>query len=150
MRTVAAALALTALAAPTTGQAAKPSKPHIEKVADQLRKERQQARHLRAENRRLRRALEHDGSVTEAIRLASFIYRVPESTLRRLAFCESRMNPGAVNSSSGASGLLQFLPSTWAGNYYGRAGFSVLSPYANALGAAQHISKYGTGAWECA
>lgn len=51
--------------------------------------------------------------------------------------------------SSGASGLLQFMPSTWRGNHYGAAGFSVFSPYANALGAAQHISRYGTGAWEC-
>lgn len=91
----------------------------------------------------------HRPSAGEAIALASFVYGVPEATLRRLAWCESRMNPRALNRSSGAAGLLQFLPSTWRGNRFGRAGFSVWSPYANAMGAAYHISRYGTGAWEC-
>jgi hypothetical protein len=35
-----------------------------------------------------------------------------------VARCESGLNPGAVNASSGASGLFQFLRSTWAGTSY--------------------------------
>src|SRR4029434_1451859 len=38
---------------------------------------------------------------------------------------ESGGNPYAVNRSSGASGLLQFLPSTWRSTPQGRAGMSV-------------------------
>lgn len=124
-------------------------------LADQLLTERHQAAaRVRAAYRRglqrgRRLVAVTAPSAREAIALASFVYDVPEGTLRRLAWCESRMNPRALNRSSGASGLLQFLPSTWRGNRFGRAGFSVWSPYANAMGAAYHISRYGTGAWEC-
>jgi soluble lytic murein transglycosylase-like protein len=45
----------------------------------------------------------------------------------RVAYCESRYNPGAYNA-SGASGLFQFLPSTWAANSV-RAGFGGTSPF---------------------
>jgi uncharacterized protein YabE (DUF348 family) len=48
--------------------------------------------------------------------------------LLRVAYCESRYNPGAYNASSGASGLFQFLPSTWAANSV-RAGFAGTSPF---------------------
>ena len=44
---------------------------------------------------------------------------------------ESRGNPNAVNRSSGASGLGQFLPSTWRTTPQGRAGYSVFDPAAN-------------------
>jgi resuscitation-promoting factor RpfB len=47
--------------------------------------------------------------------------------LMRVAYCESRYNPGAYNA-SGASGLFQFLPSTWAANSV-RAGFGGTSPF---------------------
>ena len=47
--------------------------------------------------------------------------------LLRVAYCESRYNPGAYNA-SGASGLFQFLPSTWAANSV-RAGFAGASPF---------------------
>lgn len=85
-------------------------------------------------------------TVQEAISLASVTFGVPRSTLSRIAFCESRFSPTAHNP-SGASGLFQFMPGTWAGNRYGQ--FSVWSAYANALGAAYHMSRYGTGAWVC-
>ncbi len=42
----------------------------------------------------------------------------PLTTLHGIAWCESNDNPIAVNSNSGASGLFQFLSSTWA-NYGG-------------------------------
>jgi hypothetical protein len=106
-------------------------------------------RRHRAEARRYRRTLKTSPTIDRAIRLAAFTHGVPVSTMRRIAFCESRFNPHAKNSSSTASGLFQFLDTTWAGNRYGKAGFSVWSPFANAMGAAYHMSRYGTGAWEC-
>lgn len=133
--------------AATAGQSEKPATRH--ELAQQLVKTRVRLAVTERRVRVLQRVVRHEPDVQEALRLASFIYRVPEQTLRSLAFCESRFNPAAVNRSSGAAGLLQFMPQTWAANYYGRHGFSVWSPYANALGAAQHISRYGTGAWEC-
>lgn len=44
---------------------------------------------------------------------------------------ESRGNPYAVNPRSGASGLGQFLPSTWATTPQGKAGLSVFDAAAN-------------------
>src|SRR5262252_9177807 len=44
---------------------------------------------------------------------------------------ESQGNPRAVNPRSGASGLGQFLPSTWRTTPQGRAGLSVFDPVAN-------------------
>src|SRR5256884_10010592 len=38
----------------------------------------------------------------------------------RVANCESHYNPLAVNRSSGASGLFQFMPSTWNANFPGQ------------------------------
>src|SRR6266567_9142019 len=52
----------------------------------------------------------------------------------RVAKCESNYNPYAVNRSSGASGLFQFLPSTWAGMPQHTQ--SVFDPTANAQAAA--------------
>lgn len=98
---------------------------------------------------RLERVLRHDDSVQEAINLAAFAYGVDPGRMTRIAFCESRFSPVAVNGTSGASGLFQFLPSTWNSNRYGAAGFSVWSPLASALGAAYHMSRYGDRAWEC-
>src|SRR4029077_14492100 len=47
-----------------------------------------------------------------------------------LAWHESRGFAGAYNRRSGASGLLQFLPSTFATTPQGRAGLSVFDPAA--------------------
>ena len=38
----------------------------------------------------------------------------------RVANCESHYNPLAINRSSGASGLFQFMPSTWNANFPGQ------------------------------
>ena len=55
------------------------------------------------------------------------------TALERRADCiiarESRGNPNAVNRSSGASGLGQFLPSTWRTTPY--AGYSIFNAWAN-------------------
>ncbi len=64
-----------------------------------------------------------------------------------VAYCESRYHPNSVNSSSGASGLFQFLPSTWSGTPY--ASSSPFDPRINALAAAWLYSHYGPGRWQC-
>jgi len=92
------------------------------------------ARRHMARARSLRRALAHRPSSLEAIRLASIAYGAPYGEMVSIASCES---PGLVThlrNSSTASGLFQFLDSTWARSAYGRE--NVYSPYANALAAA--------------
>ena len=64
-----------------------------------------------------------------------------------VAWCESRYHPNSVNSDSGASGLFQFLPSTWSGTPY--ANQSPFDPRANAFAAAWLYSHYGPGRWVC-
>ncbi len=64
-----------------------------------------------------------------------------------VAWCESRYHPNSVNSESGASGLFQFLPSTWSGTPY--ASQSPFDPRANAFAAAWLYSHYGPGRWVC-
>jgi len=69
----------------------------------------------------------------------------------RVAKCESNYNPMAVNRSSGASGLFQFLPSSWANTPQGKAGQSVFDAAANAAGAAWYYNATGRtgGPWSC-
>ena len=64
-----------------------------------------------------------------------------------VAYCESRYHPNSVNSSSGASGLFQFMPSTWGGTPW--ASQSPFDPVANAQAAAWLYSHYGPGRWSC-
>ncbi|HSP10215.1 MAG TPA: transglycosylase SLT domain-containing protein [Candidatus Dormibacteraeota bacterium] len=64
-----------------------------------------------------------------------------------VSYCESRYHPNSVNSSSGASGLFQFLPSTWSGTPW--ASQSPFNPAANAMAAAWLYSHYGPGRWVC-
>lgn len=66
----------------------------------------------------------------------------------RVAMCESGDNPGAVNRSSGAAGLFQIMPSTWAGTPY--ASQSEFDPVANARAAAWIYARRGGSAWTCA
>lgn len=64
-----------------------------------------------------------------------------------VAWCESRYHPNSVNSSSGASGLFQFLPSTWAFSPY--ASYSPFDPKYNALAAAWLYHRDGPSQWVC-
>ena len=70
--------------------------------------------------------------------------------LLRVAYCESRYNPGAYNA-SGASGLFQFLPSTWAANSVraGYAGASAFDPVAAANVAAWMFARGQASQWVC-
>ena len=64
-----------------------------------------------------------------------------------VAYCESRYHPNSVNSSSGASGLFQFLPSTWAFTPY--AAYSPFDPKYNSLAAAWLYQRDGPSQWVC-
>lgn len=100
--------------------------------------------------RSLSHALHFDPEVAAAIRLACLVYPGADcSWLWRVAQCESGLWRYSRNRSSGAAGLYQFLPSTWAHTAPGRAGLSVYDPYAAAIGAAQLASAGGRGQWVC-
>jgi soluble lytic murein transglycosylase-like protein len=88
-------------------------------------------------------------SDTQRIILDAFAPLGPDSQswALRVAGCESGYNPNAVNPSSGASGLFQFLPSTWSSSPY--AGQSPFDPVANSHAAAWLYSRSGPAAWEC-
>ena len=64
-----------------------------------------------------------------------------------VAYCESRYHPNSVNSSSGASGLFQFLPSTWAFTPWHAQ--SPFDPTANAQAAAWLYQRDGPSQWQC-
>jgi hypothetical protein len=65
----------------------------------------------------------------------------------RVAKCESGYNPNAVNRYSGASGLFQFMPSTWAS--LPQRNQSVFNPVANAQAAAVLYQRSGPNQWSC-
>jgi len=87
-------------------------------------------------------------TVDAAIHAAARTYGASYSEMRSLAFCESRFNANAVNTTAvwvrdnstrgghyeHSSGLFQFLPSTWANTPF--AGHSVFDARWNAQGAA--------------
>ena len=118
----------------------------------------QRLRHrLAAEHRRymtvrhrvqvLTHVLAHDGTTVEAINLACATYGSC-SLLWRRADCETggTFSPRSYNA-SGASGLFQFLPSTWRTTPY--SAFSVWSAYANAMAAGWMQAHGRGGEWVC-
>jgi soluble lytic murein transglycosylase-like protein len=89
--------------------------------------------------------------IEQIIRDAAAAQGADADQLIRVAYCESRFNPGAYNASSGASGLFQFMPATWAANSV-RAGFggaSVWDPVASANVAAYMFRSGQSGQWVC-
>lgn len=64
----------------------------------------------------------------------------------RVANCESHYNPLAVNRYSGASGLFQFMPSTWNANF---PGWNIWDPYAQARAALVFYNAGRQSAWTC-
>jgi len=115
-----------------------------EKWALRFRRERLLVERLQRRLARQRYVLLHRPDVSEALDLAATVYG-HEADLWRKASCESTLNPLARNP-SGASGLLQFLPSTWATTPFAR--FSLFSPYASAL-AGGWMLAHGRDEWQC-
>jgi hypothetical protein len=104
-------------------------------------------RHIAYMQRIKRKAWTRDA--TYAINLAASVFGVSRSEMWSVASCETggTFSPFARNRSSSASGLFQFLDSTWASQ--GIAGFSVYDPVANALGAARIVARQGWRQWSC-
>jgi soluble lytic murein transglycosylase-like protein len=87
------------------------------------------------------------GIITACIDRAAWRWRVDRWMLRRKAWCESRNDPRAVNAQTGASGLFQFLPSTWQRTPYRRR--SIWSAEWNAMAAAWMHHMGRGGEWAC-
>jgi hypothetical protein len=109
-----------------------------------LRKANAWLRHDRNHYRRIvRQRTTRDA--TYAVRLAAAAYGLPYLKLRCIAQRESGLGAQRYpESSSGASGLMQFLGSTWRHTPFSAAGFSVWANIANALAAAQIIVHDGS------
>lgn len=73
----------------------------------------------------------------------------PRADMLRVARCESNLNPNAVNRSSGASGLFQFMPSTFAGTPNGKAGESIFNAYSSADAAGWMWANGMRNHWVC-
>ena len=103
---------------------------------------------LRAALRRQRRILLRRPQVVEAINLSCAVYGYC-ATLWRKARCETggTFSAASYNGSSGASGLFQFLGSTWDSTPFGR--FSVFDPTANALAAGWMHANGRGNEWVC-
>lgn len=95
--------------------------------------------------RSLQATIRRDPETSTAVGLACIVYGHC-AELWRKARCESHLYRYAHNP-SGASGLFQFLPSTWHSTPFG--GYSIYDPYANAL-AAGWMHEHGRGGeWVC-
>lgn len=73
------------------------------------------------------------------------------SKVLSIARCESGLNPLAKNPKSTASGIYQFLYSSWLyyATPYGYKPEDVFDPIKNIRVAIDVMSKYGFSAWEC-
>lgn len=119
-----------------------------ERWAARYRRAHEQLVDLRATLRHERRMLLADPHVVEAINLAAATYGY-STTLWRKARCETggTFDPRARNRSSSATGLFQFLLSTWRSTPYGV--FARTSPYANALAAGWMHANGRGDEWSC-
>ncbi len=89
--------------------------------------------------------------IESVIRTAAAAWGADASQLLRVAWCESRYNSYAVNARSGAAGLFQFMPATWAANSVraGYGGASVFDPVASANVAAYMFARGQAAQWSC-
>jgi len=89
--------------------------------------------------------------IEQVILSAAAAWGADPNQLLRVAWCESRYNPYALNARSGAAGLFQFMPATWAANSVraGYAGASVFDAVANANTAAYMFRNGQAAQWSC-
>lgn len=85
------------------------------------------------------------GTIKQIIWAAAQKYNVSYSWILGVAECESGLNPTAVNRSSGASGLFQFMPAT----FYGHGGTDIWNPTQQANIAAKMFSIGESSEWTC-
>lgn len=119
---------------------------------------RQQTRHIQRlqaalawqkhERRRLRRELRRrdQPTVTFALRLAATTFQIDYWSLRRRAYCESRLDPRARNGQY--LGLLQEGDAFWRHSPFSSLG-DRFNPILNAMAAAQVIASEGDSQWSC-
>jgi uncharacterized protein YraI len=88
-----------------------------------------------------------EDEIIQIIYAAADQYGQPREDMLRVARCESVLDPNAVNPSSNASGLFQFLPSTWATTPYAEQ--DIFDPVANAEAAAWMWDNGRRGEWTC-
>ncbi|MFL5759629.1 MAG: SH3 domain-containing protein [Thermomicrobiales bacterium] len=87
------------------------------------------------------------GGIVDIIYAAADAYGQDRAAMLQVAQCESVLDPNAFNPYSGASGLFQFLPSTWASTPF--AGDNIFDPWASANAAAWMWSVGRRGEWVC-
>ena len=87
------------------------------------------------------------GDIISIIYAAADRYGQNREDMLRVARCESNLIPTAYNRSSGASGLFQFLPGTWATTIY--ADYDIFDPWASANAAAWMWSVGRRNEWVC-
>lgn len=89
----------------------------------------------RRDRQHLRRllAVKWQPTARYACALGEVAYGVPVNDCLKVIGCESGGDRFQVTPPDGASGYSQFLPSTWRGTVFGRAGFSVFDPIAPIL-----------------
>jgi uncharacterized protein YraI len=85
--------------------------------------------------------------IIDIIYAAADRYGQSRTDMLRVARCESVLDPKAVNSSSGASGLFQFMPGTWLTTPY--ANQDIFDPVANANAAGWMWSVGRRNEWVC-
>ena len=90
---------------------------------------------------------EGSGDIVSIIYAAADAYGQSRADMLRVATCESNLVPTAVNPSSNASGLFQFLPSTWATTPY--ASQNIFDPVASANAAGWMWDNGRRNEWEC-
>lgn len=83
--------------------------------------------------------------ILATIAAASAKYGVGYDQMLRVGRCESGLNPYAVNRSSGASGLFQFMPAT----FYANGGSNIWNPVDQAETAAKMFSEGQAYQWTC-
>lgn len=87
-----------------------------------------------------------NGIIDIIVEAANYYGQSPDDMIA-VARCESELDPSNYNDYSGASGLFQFLPSTWASTPY--ADQDIFDPWANAYAASWMWSVGRQNEWVC-
>jgi len=127
-------------------QAAKKYRTQRDNLQQRLTQRVLQVRDLTRRLQHIRRIKTPTRDVAYAIRLAATAYNVSETDMHRVASCESGHYAYAQNGQY--RGVFQEGP-MFEGGPYGRAGFSVWDPVANAMTAAETVAREGWQQWSC-
>jgi hypothetical protein len=103
----------------------------------------QQKREIRADSGRYDGKTYSKEEVIQLIKDYSTRYGVDAKLPLDIAKCESGYNQFSKNKNSTASGVFQYLSSTWAGTDEGRDGLSVFDADANVRAAIKYIASRG-------